>query len=402
MLLLALLLAAGTPTFNTVRVVSSDGILAASVTAAGASGANALAVQGVTGGVAFSVNCVSGCSAAGAFTDNTAFTAGTTTETNIGGVFNDGLAGVTSGNAAAARITASRALHVNLRNNTGTEIGTSSNPVSDDLRTVVGTTVLTGNGTTGAGSPRVTIASDNTAFSVNAIQSGTWTVAQGSPPWTSNITQFGGSNVSTGTGAGGAGIPRVTVSNDSNVLATQSGTWNIGTVTAVTSITNTVTIQGDVASGSANSGNPLQDGARAATTIPTAVSDGQRVGAMADKFGRYQVGRIDRGLVSKSGVITLSSTTETTLLTAVAATFLDVFYLHCINTSTTATRVDIRDATGGTIRDNLACPAAVGDCSGLVSDLIPLPQTAVNNNWTVQLSGAVTDVRCVAYAEQSK
>lgn len=35
-----------------------------------------------------------------------------------------------------------------------------------------------------------------------------------------NTTQFGGTNVSTGTGASGAGIPRVTVSNDSNVLVT--------------------------------------------------------------------------------------------------------------------------------------------------------------------------------------
>lgn len=42
-----------------------------------------------------------------------------------------------------------------------------------------------------------------------------------------NITQFGGTNISTGTGAGGTGVPRVTVSNDSNVLATQSGTWTV-------------------------------------------------------------------------------------------------------------------------------------------------------------------------------
>jgi hypothetical protein len=42
-----------------------------------------------------------------------------------------------------------------------------------------------------------------------------------------NVAQFGGTNVSTGTGAGGAGIPRVTVSNDSNVLSTQSGTWTM-------------------------------------------------------------------------------------------------------------------------------------------------------------------------------
>jgi len=55
-----------------------------------------------------------------------------------------------------------------------------------------------------------------------------------------NVSQFGGTNAVTGTGAGGAGIPRVTVSNDSNVLATQSGTWNVGTVTTVTTV-STVT-----------------------------------------------------------------------------------------------------------------------------------------------------------------
>ncbi len=37
-----------------------------------------------------------------------------------------------------------------------------------------------------------------------------------------NVTQFGGTNVSTGTGAGGAGIPRVTISNDSSLAANQS------------------------------------------------------------------------------------------------------------------------------------------------------------------------------------
>lgn len=42
-------------------------------------------------------------------------------------------------------------------------------------------------------------------------------VSQASGPWTSNVTQFGGNNVATGTGGSGVGIPRVTVSNDSTV-----------------------------------------------------------------------------------------------------------------------------------------------------------------------------------------
>ena len=56
---------------------------------------------------------------------------------------------------------------------------------------------------------------------------GTVTANQGGAPWADNVAQFGGTNISTGTGASGAGIPRVTVSNDSNVLATQSGTWTV-------------------------------------------------------------------------------------------------------------------------------------------------------------------------------
>jgi hypothetical protein len=48
---------------------------------------------------------------------------------------------------------------------------------------------------------------------------------------TTNVTQFGGTNVSTGTGTGGAGIPRVTVSSDSTVGVTGTVTVS-GTVTA--------------------------------------------------------------------------------------------------------------------------------------------------------------------------
>ena len=57
-------------------------------------------------------------------------------------------------------------------------------------------------------------------------------VTQASGPWTNNLTQFGGSNVSTGTGAGGAGIPRVTISNDSSLAANQS--VNVNQINSVT------------------------------------------------------------------------------------------------------------------------------------------------------------------------
>jgi hypothetical protein len=64
-------------------------------------------------------------------------------------------------------------------------------------------TPLMGNGVTGTGSQRVTIASDNTAFTVNAAQSGTWTVQPGN---TANTTPWLVSQVPTT--AGGLSISR--------------------------------------------------------------------------------------------------------------------------------------------------------------------------------------------------
>ncbi len=66
--------------------------------------------------------------------------------------------------------------------------------------------------------------------------SGPVSVTQGTTPWVDNITQFGSNPVVTGTGSSGLGIPRVTVSNDSNILATQSGTWNINNISGTVSL----------------------------------------------------------------------------------------------------------------------------------------------------------------------
>lgn len=67
------------------------------------------------------------------------------------------------------------ALDVNLKTSAASNISTN-------IAQINGVTPLMGNGVTGTGSQRVTISSDNTAFSVNAIQSGTWTVQPGNTP----------------------------------------------------------------------------------------------------------------------------------------------------------------------------------------------------------------------------
>lgn len=65
--------------------------------------------------------------------DESAFTEGTTNFTPIGGVLNDTITSdPTEDQAAAARITAKRGIHVNLRNVGGTEVGTAAAPVRTD------------------------------------------------------------------------------------------------------------------------------------------------------------------------------------------------------------------------------------------------------------------------------
>ena len=70
-------------------------------------------------------------------------------------------------------------------------------PWSENISQINGVTPLMGNGISGTGSPRVTIASDNTAFTVNAAQSGTWTMQPGNTanttPWLATINQGGNS-----------------------------------------------------------------------------------------------------------------------------------------------------------------------------------------------------------------
>lgn len=111
--------------------------------------------------------------------------------------------------------------------------------------------------------------------------------------------------------------------------------------------------------------------------------------------------RADRGLITEGGVITLTTTTETTLVAAGGAgVSLDLSFIHCENTSATLVRADVRDATAGTVRDSYVL-AASGGSGGAVFQ-IPWKQTTANNNWTVQLSGAVTDVRCRAQAVQKR
>ena len=203
-------------------------------------------------GSSLNVNCTGGCSSAG-FTDNSAFTAGTTAETNVGGVFNDGLTALSSGNAGATRITPNRGVHVNLRNNSGTEIATSGNPLRIDP---TGTTTQPVSGTVTTTPP------------ANA---------------STNVAQFGGTNVVTGTGASGAGIPRVTISNDSSLAANQSVNLSQvgGTAVVTGGVAGSQGIGGTTAAGSAVAGNPVQLAGEASGNVTRVI--------ICDKFAAVNI-----------------------------------------------------------------------------------------------------------------
>ena len=179
--------------------------------------------------------------------------------------------------------------------------------------------------------------------------------------------------------------------------ALPAGSAVIGHV--ITDSNSVTAASGDVASGSSDSGNPVKIGLQARTTNPTAVSDAQRVNGIATKEGvQLMTLNKPRSLRTDSGVVTLSSTTaETTILAAGASgVFHDVEAYWCANTSGTATRIDFRDDTGGTIRFTVYVPA--GDTRGAVLGGTPTNQTTAAKPWTIQSSASVADVRCFLQA----
>lgn len=103
---------------------------------------------------------------------------------------------------------------------------------------------------------------------------------------------------------------------------------------------------------------------------------------------------------TQATVTLTASTAETTLLASGGTgIFLDLTYLKCSNTSSTASAISIRDATAGTVRDTLVCPAQIGPCEGQVYR-VPFAQTTAANNWTIQAGTSASSIICTAQAVQ--
>jgi len=192
-----------------------------------------------------------------------------------------------------------------------------------------------------------------------------------------NIKEINAVTPLMGNGATGTGSQRVTIANDNTGIAN----WGQG------------------ATGSAVPSGAEYQGLIAKTANPSAATDGNMVGAMGDKIGRQVsvIGQVRQLITTQTTTIT-ASTSETTVFTAVASTFLDLTAIAVANTSATATRVDFRDTTAGSVLFSIYVPA--GDTRGIVFTR-PFPQTTVNTNWTAQSSASVTDLRIFMQAEKN-
>lgn len=170
------------------------------------------------------------------------------------------------------------------------------------------------------------------------------------------------------------------------VQAEQSGTWNVATVTTLTG--------GGVAHDSADSGNPVKTGARAAGTLSndTMVADADRADNVADLDGCLMVrsGFPLGDLISERVTDTSGTSTAFSNFGATASARNYVTSIVVYNSSATAGTIDFRDGTGGSVLYTVPIPATGGAviCNGGV----PLFRTTANTALAYDVSGALTTV----------
>lgn len=239
-----------------------------------------------------------------------------------------------------------------------------------------------------------------------------------------NVAQMNGVTTSMGSGIMGTGVQRVAIASDNDAVTVKQATGtnlhavldansgvDIGKLTANQSVnlaqvaggtainsgvTGALATGGDTASDAVDAGNPLKIGGQARTTNPTAVADADRVNGIFDKLGKQiSVGAI-RELKGVTQTSVSNTTSETTVLAAVASTFLDVYGMVFANTGATTTKVTVKDATAGTTRMIFEVPTLETRGFMLPVDSA-VPQAVVNNNWTVTCASATTAMEVTVF-----
>ncbi len=259
---------------------------------------------------------------------------------------------------------------------------------------------------TSANSAPVVIASDQSAVAVSV--SGVATAANQTTGNTS-LSSIDGKITAVNTGAvvvSSSALPALAATSTKQSDGSQKTQIVDGSGNVIASTGNALDINiassevssataGDVASGSADSGNPVKIGALAKTAWPTSVSDAQRVNLVASKSGSLMTAGAMREMKGAQKTTITSSTAETTIVTSDATYTLDLYGLIIANTSASNCKVTIKDSTAGTTRFIIQVPAA--DTRGF---MLPVDsahkQNAASNNWTATCGSSVADIEITA------
>ncbi|NTW89584.1 MAG: hypothetical protein HGB37_01555 [Candidatus Moranbacteria bacterium] len=165
----------------------------------------------------------------------------------------------------------------------------------------------------------------------------------------------------------------------------------------IVGLLNTVSasINGNAGHDAVDSSNPVKVGGRAGSADRAAVANADRVDAMFDLLGKQVMVALGVRAQMVQMPLILTTTTETTLLAAAGAgVYVDPSWMMFTNTSASAVRVDIRAATAGTVLLSVNVPA--GETVRIDFSDVPMLQPVANENWTAQLSAAITDLRILA------
>lgn len=291
-----------------------------------------------------------------------------------------------------------------------------------NIQQLNGTNISVNNGTTDAGTQRVTLSSDSTGqvklavgsnlvgtVSVNSIAAGSNTIGTVSVNSLPAVVNAAGSNtigtvqvsVLPSIPAGSNTVGTVTVLPHAltagsaiigtvsiNSLPAVTGTVNVnmtqlnGQVALSSGVNGSQAVGGDTANAATDAGNPVKIGGLGKTANPTAVSDGQRVAALFDKLGKQVVVGAVRDLKANQFTTINNSTAETTVISAAGANvFADIYGCLATNNAAAVNKIVFKDSTSGTTQFTIEVPAT--DSRGfMLSADSAVKQTTANNNWT--------------------
>jgi hypothetical protein len=178
----------------------------------------------VSSGTPFPITCVSGCSATGAFSDNSAFTVGSTAIVPIGALYDSGTApAISNGNAGRVRMDANSYLYVDCT------IGCSGSSFSDGASFAAGSTPISITGGWYSSSPTNCTSGDACAPQLTVDRKLFVQAFQGTSPWVSSVTTWGGGTLGAmanyGTSPGAVLVPGVNAFITNTPAVSESGNW---------------------------------------------------------------------------------------------------------------------------------------------------------------------------------